>query len=83
MKGTANNTCQGKCHLKKQLAKASESEKKTNTTLKNLLEKEYQVNSFCFIFQQNTEVNQIPQNGFYSESPIAAAEKTIFHPPAA
>jgi len=39
-KAIKKNTCQGKCHLKKQMAKASETENRTNISEKSSLEKQ-------------------------------------------
>jgi len=39
-KAIKRNSCQGKCHLKKQMAKAAETEKKSNTSEKSSLEKQ-------------------------------------------
>lgn len=82
-KEVENNTCQGKCHLKKQLDKADEEEQKQAPT--NQKEK-YEV-LYCYFskpydflkYADNylSKLNGSYQNGFYSSSHIT----DIFRPP--
>lgn len=82
-KEVKNNTCQGKCHLKKQLDKADEEEQKQSPTIK----KErlevlycYYKNPFNFLKYSVTylsKLNASYENEFYSSSFAA----DIFHPP--
>lgn len=76
------NTCQGRCYLKKQLAKTKEAEKKAQTSVKSLLEKEYKPHRFAFHFSQPAfrEIDGSPHFYYRIEgytSPVAAT----FHPP--
>jgi hypothetical protein len=78
-----NNTCQGKCHLKKQLDKAGEEEQKqapTNTKEKVEVLYCYTQTSFDFlkqtIFYEEKSLGN-HNSGFYISSYI----KDIFRPP--
>lgn len=78
-----NNTCQGKCHLKKQIDKADEQEKKQTPTTQKV-----QVDIlFCYNVQPFKLYNN---TGYYEKKKLYAYESNflvssfltdIFHPP--
>lgn len=80
-----NNTCQGKCHLKKQLDKADEEEQKqAPTTQKEKYEVLYCYSAKQFDFLEyvdtyQSKLNSSYANEFYNSSFIS----DIFHPPQA
>jgi hypothetical protein len=81
-KAIKKNTCQGKCHLKKQLATASESEKKANATEKSNPEKQIQQNilGVQFIpFEANLKISHTSQYNLILPESIP---DVTFHPPA-
>ena len=75
-----NNTCQGKCHLKKQLEKADEEEQKqAPTNTKEKVEVLYSQNhSALFLFNPVTEEKSTTYYSFHlSEKHL----HSVFHPP--
>jgi len=81
-KAIKKNTCQGKCHLKKQLAKASESEKKANTSEKSNPEKQIQeqIAKVQFVpFEENLKISHASLYNLILPESIPDA---TFHPPA-
>ena len=80
-KAIKKNTCQGKCHLKKQLAKADENEKKGPISVKNLMEKEYPATKYHFQFQLAFTTFVTPKNGFYKSCSMMDQPRIQFRPP--
>lgn len=77
------NTCQGKCHLKKQLDKADEEEQKqTPTSSKEKVEVLYCYNQTPFDFLKQTVFYEIRSLGKYKSNFYASSFITdIFRPP--
>ena len=82
-KEVKNNTCQGKCHLKKQLDKADEDEQKqTPTNAKEKVEVLYCHNQIPFDFLKQTVFYEIRSLGKYKSNFYASSFITdIFRPP--
>lgn len=77
--------CNGKCHLAKELAKASESEKPLNSDKKQILKFEIEIlfcesisnfNSITFLSYDSNESDSFYQN-FYTLEKFSS----VFHPP--
>lgn len=75
------NTCNGHCHLKKELKKVSETETDSNlpNSYKEKIELVFIQPEFTFSFFQN-KINK-PSFSFYIENEIAIISHDIFHPP--
>ncbi len=77
--------CCGKCHLKKELANASENEKPINSDKKENSKQEVEVLFFQEIITQNFNINlgcnKSLINANYSDCYSYLISKTFFHPP--
>lgn len=77
--------CNGKCHLMKELAKASENEKPINSDKKDNSKQEVEVLFFQEIITQNFNINlgrnKSLINANYSDCYSYLISKTFFHPP--
>lgn len=75
------NTCNGHCHLKKELKKVSETENDPNipTTYKEKIELVFIQPEFTFSFFQ-IKINK-PSFSFYMENETLTITHDIFHPP--
>jgi hypothetical protein len=77
--------CNGKCHLMKELAKASENEKPINSDKKDNSKQEVEVLFFQEIITQNFNINlgrnKSLINANYSDGYSYLISKTFFHPP--
>lgn len=77
-----NNSCQGKCHLKKQLDASDEEEK---SRLPQSLKEKADVN-YCqaqqeYIFYSGIEYSKRSVSFYHSDFYPSSTTKDIFHPP--
>jgi hypothetical protein len=81
-KEVKENTCNGHCHLKKELKKVSETENDSNlpTSYKEKIELVFIQPEFTFSFFEIK--NNKPSFSFYKENEISTISHDIFHPPA-
>lgn len=82
-RGIALNTCQGRCYLKKQLAKSKEAQQKQQIDSKSLLNKEYPPHQYTFAFQQVVSEIEIHLNSKYQITDYESMINPAFHPPPA
>ncbi len=81
MRAQQNNTCNGRCELKKQLKKIAEKEKKESQVLKEKQEVVYTFNAVQYSFQVFTEGFSKPKfTSEFNAKPIAF-QNSIYHPP--
>lgn len=77
--------CNGKCHLAKELAKASESEKPISSNKKNTLHQEIEILFCTKIEGLNFAVNRVfsekEKITFYQNGYTSVTSYSIFHPP--
>lgn len=81
-KEVKNNTCQGKCHLKKQLDKAEEEQKQVPTNTKEKVESLYCHNQLPFDFLKQTVFDEKQSlNRYRTDFFISYFITDIFRPP--
>jgi len=81
-KEVKNNTCQGKCHLKKQLDKAEEEQKQVPTNTKEKVESLYCHNQLLFDFLKQTVFDEKQSlNRYSTDFFISYFITDIFRPP--
>ena len=77
--------CNGKCHLMKELAKASENEKPINSDKKNNFKQEVEVLFYqdikSLIVEQVYFQNKITVSDYYSNLYYHTNSFSVFHPP--
>ena len=80
-KEVKENTCNGHCHLKKELKKVAETE--TESTLPELHKEKTELVQFesDFTFSFYPKSSKKSSFSFYKESNLTFISKAIFHPP--
>ena len=77
--------CNGKCHLMKELAKASENEKPLNSDKKEVSKNEIEILFFKEIENSNLHIHSISNkssiNANYSDAYAYLTNSSVFHPP--